>query len=138
MYYLPSIVGEAPPGGGGVPDMLRVLKENMICNPTVLIGDWVIIKGGQIEKAQADSSSTMPAIGVVISKNSPTHANVVTEGWVSLMGLVEDKEYYVSNTAAGQMQPDAPSVPGSIVQKVGTAKDFVEFYVDCDNTMLYV
>lgn len=131
MYYIPSVVG-----AGGIGETMEKIKKKIFCDPTVVIGDWVTLKSGKAIKAQANSFDTMPVIGYVISKDEITLASVITEGWVVLSGLVGGKEYFISPTIAGSIQNTPPVNPGEIVQKVGTAQDTTNFYIDVDSTII--
>lgn len=95
------------------------------CPTTVSVGDAVYGTGpDSVDRAQANSISTVPAIGFVLAKPTTTTASVQYFGEVAgFSGLSTGSTYYLSDTVAGGITTTAPSTTGFIVQKVGFAKD---------------
>ena len=91
-------------------------------------GDVVYISGGtgdnpEVRKAQADSVSTMAALGIM--KNN-TAENVVgecvTSGEITglnLTGFATGDELFVSDTTAGGLLTSAPTGEANLIQKIG-------------------
>ena len=92
-------------------------------------GDVVYISGGtgdnpQVSKAKADSSTTMPALGIM-KENLNTIGNegeCVTSGeltGVDLTGIATGAELFVSSTTAGELVTTAPTGVTNLIQKIG-------------------
>lgn len=65
-----------------------------------------------------------PAVGIVISVQSPTSVTVQYSGEVkTFTGLVAGQTYFLSDTVPGAITDVAPVNVGSIVQVIGEAKD---------------
>lgn len=95
------------------------------CDSGVSVGNAVHQKPDAdrtVAKAQANSSSTMPAVGVVIAKPDALTAQVALAGKVAdvLQGLTRGARYWVSPSQAGAItatQPTSPDRP----QLIGVA-----------------
>ena len=91
-------------------------------------GDVVYISGGtgdnpQVSKAKADSSTTMPALGIM---KEPLALNAegecITSGeltGVDLTGIATGAELFVSSTTAGELVTTAPTGEANLIQKIG-------------------
>jgi hypothetical protein len=72
-----------------------------------------------------------PAIGIVISVQSPTSVTVQYSGEVkTFSGLVAGQTYYLSDTVLGAITNTSPVDVGSIVQVIGWAKDTTTLIID--------
>ena len=93
------------------------------CDPSVTVGDWVIMVSGVAQKALADSLDNSNVIGLVESKNGSTSVNIRVLGVSApiFVGLDESKEYYLSDSVAGTMAPQnlVPTASGSVIIKLG-------------------
>lgn len=79
------------------------------CASDLAAGDWVYISAsGTVAKADADDTSKLPCIGVIVSKPTSTTCVVQTTGQVTLSGLTAGSLYYLSATA-GAITTTAPS-----------------------------
>jgi len=92
-------------------------------------GQVVYLPGGNngdnpyIELAQANSASTMSAIGIIKEDIDPsTLGEVITSGeltGLNLTGFATGDELYVSDVAAGSFKSSAPRTEANLVQKIG-------------------
>lgn len=86
----------------------------------VSIGDLVYVTGSfTADLADNDSTSTAPAVGVVIAKPTPTTATLAYFGETSVGGLTAGVSYFLGED--GGVTATAPSTPGEVVQRVGVA-----------------
>ena len=91
------------------------------CSFDVAIGDLVYASsvGGLLEKARSDSASTMPAIGIVMSKYDAVHCtidvNLIMEG---LSGVLNNTTYFVSDSVAGGVVSSPITIAGRLLQPV--------------------
>jgi len=116
--------------GGGRP---KTEDSVYTCTATESIGDAVYISGADnVRQADASSTSTMPAIGIIVAKPSSTQCLVRTKGIVKgLSGLTAGSRYFIS-TAAGGITATAPTGSGEVVQYIGVAKSTTELEI-CPN-----
>ena len=92
-------------------------------------GQVVYLPGGNngdnpyIELAQANSASTMSAIGIIKEDIDPsTLGEVITSGeltGLNLTGFTTGDELYVSDVAAGSFKSSAPRTEANLIQKIG-------------------
>jgi hypothetical protein len=106
-----------------------LLQQVLVKEPGgVSKGDVVYISGGtgdnpEIMKAQANSSTTMAALGIM-KNNTAVDAigECVTSGEITgldLTGFVTGDELFVSNTVAGELLTSAPTGEANLIQKIG-------------------
>jgi hypothetical protein len=91
-----------------------------------------------IQLADANASSTRPAIGAVQSISGGV-AYLQSEGELpGFSGLIVGHQYYLSDSVPGTFTINAPTAVGSIVQKIGFAKTSTIFdlEIDADFTLL--
>lgn len=89
------------------------------CASDLAAGDWVYVSAANtVAKADADDTSKLPCIGVIVSKPTSTTCVVQTTGQVTLSGLTAGAVYYLSTTAGAitSTAPSANAIP------VGVAK----------------
>lgn len=89
----------------------------------VAIGTVVRISAADtVSAADAGAIATMPAIGVITAKPTSTTATVQWVGEISLFaGLIPGRVYFVDS--AGAITATAPVATGTVVQRLGVAKD---------------
>lgn len=108
------------------------------CLSTDNVGDVVCIRDEmtitgrwRIERADCFDESKIPAVGILISKSTPTTGIMRRKGPVDLfVGLDTTKRYYVG--PAGSLLDSAPDAPvGSyvIAQKIGIPVDSSVLYL---------
>jgi hypothetical protein len=103
---------------------IEVLEELWNCTVTEQVRDIVFdnVANG-VRQANATSTATMPVVGVITSKPTPTTCIVARSGEVTgFAGLVVGQEYYASTTA-GQISILVPLGSGQVAQYVGYAKN---------------
>ena len=90
-------------------------------------GDIVYISGGtgdnpEVRKAQSDSASTMPALGIMKANTSEDAiGECVTSGEITglnLTGFTTGDELFVSNDDAGVLITSAPTGETNLIQKI--------------------
>ena len=100
------------------------------CLGTDVVGDFVQITGdkvaglAQVSKVDITDASTMPAIGVILQKDSLTDCFVQTFGIIPASGLVSGARYWVgadSQLAAVHVIPPTGEI--AVAQVVGVALD---------------
>lgn len=105
------------------------------------VGDVVYCSDADAaDKADADGGTKQPVIGVVVAKTSATVAVVQYAGEVSagvFSGLSPRATYYLSTTP-GQLTATAPSSPGSIIQRIGFAKNPTTLVLTVDQDFIEV
>lgn len=91
------------------------------CDTTVEEQDLVYVDtNGIMRKAQANSRSTMPAIGWVTRKLSAGRCEISDFALIKdLAGVVQGAAYFVSEDVAGAIQDQPPEDTGFVLQKVG-------------------
>lgn len=109
--------------GLSVANAIRKQIAPFTCPGAVAVGHVVYSTGAaSVDKAKADSSTTMPAIGVVLSKPSPTTCIIAPVALLSgFGGLAANAKVYVSTSAAGAVQQARPTSFGHVTQAVGLA-----------------
>lgn len=105
-----------------------LLQQVLVKEPGgVSKGDIVYISGGtgdnpEVRKAQSDSASTMPALGIMKANTAQdTVGECVTSGEITglnLTGFTTGDELFVSNTIAGEFQASAPTGEANLIQKI--------------------
>lgn len=102
----------------GAPDLVI---HNVPCDPSVIVGDWVRMSGGIAIKAIADDVDNSNVLGLVEFKGSSTTANVRVLGVSEAIftGLDETKEYFLSDSTAGEMTTTPPTADGHVIVRVG-------------------
>jgi len=97
------------------------------CPATVAVNDVVYITGSDaVDKALATSVATMPAVGFVVAKPSPTTCILrYHDEQTGFAGLTPGATYYVSDTVPGGISTAAPVAPppGHVIQRVGFARN---------------
>lgn len=103
----------------------RMVPGLYSCNALVNVSDAVYVSAANtVARAKADQATTLPAVGIVISKPSATSCMVVYGGEVDVFsGLVAGSTYYVSVTTVGAITANPGGVPGQYQQRIGVAKD---------------
>ena len=115
-----------------------------LCDASVVVGDLVYLNTAQnrMEKALATTISTLPAIGFVMNKSDATHAEIATDGNVTVLtddagaALVSGYIYFVSTTVAGKITRIAPTASGHFIQKVGSALNQTTVLVNLDSDLV--
>jgi hypothetical protein len=105
------------------------------CDARIAVGECVRISAADtVDEADATSSATMPAYGIVIGKPDATHAVVRPLGEISgvLTGLTPGATYYVDKIAGAITTTTAGFGPGNVEQKIGFAKDSATFVAQFD------
>lgn len=101
------------------------LTLTLTAGETVAFGDVVYMNwtDKEVKKAKADSSTTVPAIGVALESKNDGEACLVL-----ILGYIRDDtwnftatEVYLSDTTAGDVLSSAPSDIGDQVQRLGFA-----------------
>jgi len=118
-----------PGGGGGV----SAVQDTFACPAGVAVRDAVYLSAADtVDQADANDASKQPLIGIVDSKPGALTAIVTFYGVVTgFVGLTPGATYYLSETL-GQITTTAPVNPGSIVQRVGFAKNATTLIVFTD------
>ena len=118
----------------GTPSVEEILKRLGLfvppgydCTSDVEVGDLVYLSGANsVSKAKADTINTMPILGVVFTKYSPTRCNVADDYILKDLDpslLPTDGVYYASVSEAGKFQNTPPTASQSILQKIGFKMD---------------
>jgi len=102
---------------------------------TVLLHDVVYSTGaGTADRTTSSDVSKVPCLGIVVQKPDSTTAVVQYVGEVTgLVGLTPGAVYFLSNLA-GQITTTAPTADGSVVQRIGVAKDATTLMLTIDPT----
>lgn len=92
----------------------------LTCPSTAVVGDFVyLVSGTAVDRTDADAAPTMPAIGVVCAKPTPTTCLITPSGDAPFYSsLTPGAVYYASGTPGG-----ISKIPGSVIQAVAVAKD---------------
>ena len=102
----------------------------VVCNPGNSVGDAVYISGPrvgnlyQVDKADITDPMKIPAVGLIVSKRSPTEASVRWEGPIEgiFTGLVPRRVYYLNTSGTIDLVVPAPGLGQSLyVQRLGVA-----------------
>lgn len=111
------------------PDQINLgelkITSQWSCPAPVAVGDPVYVAAGVAYMADCTDLAKMPAIGIVVSKPTPTSCVVVHSGRVRIVGwgLVQGEPYYVGPGAGVVLEPALPTVDGTVVQKIAVAED---------------
>lgn len=118
-----------PPGSGGSGSGFGIYS----CPSSLVIGDVVYLSSpNSVDIADADNSSAQPLIGLVSNKISPTSAEIMYHGELdAFVGLVTGATYYL-DINPGFITNNPPSTLGSIIQRVGFAKNTTTLVVMID------
>ena len=105
-----------------------LLQQVLVKEPGgVSKGDVVYILGGtgdnpEVRKAQSNSASTMPALGIMKANiNEDAIGECVTSGEITglnLSGFTTGDELFVSNNDAGALITSAPTGEANLIQKI--------------------
>jgi len=111
---------------------IEVLEGEWNCTVAEQIGDVVFESAADtVRQANAASTATMPAVGVIILKPTATTCIIAKAGEVALFaGLMVGQEYYVSETTPGDITQDIPTGSGEVVHYVGKAKNTTTLLID--------
>ena len=110
---------------------IEVLETEWTCPATVTLRDVVYQTGtGSVDKAQANATTTMPALGVVRAKPTSTTCIIARSGEVPGYTLTADNYYYASSTTAGGITLTPPSTSGDVIQQIGYAKTATDLVVE--------
>jgi hypothetical protein len=110
---------------------IEVLETAWSCPVSVAVRDVVYQTGADsVDKARADATTTMPAVGVVLSKPTGTTCIIARSGKVTGYSLTADTYYYVSPSTAGGITSTPPNAAGNVVQQVGYAKTTTDLVVE--------
>jgi len=127
-----------PGGGGPVPahgtthvftgtdpvPQIEVLESLWSCTVAEQVGDAVFENvANSVRQSNANNVATMPVIGIITSKPTPTTCVIARSGEVTIAGLTVGQEYYASATVPGQLTPTVPVFSGFVAQYVGYAKN---------------
>lgn len=125
--------------GGGAP--LTYLPSGIwICPPTVVVGDCVYATGAADTCDKADNSGIATALGtfgIVVQKPTATTAIVALFGEVSIFPpatFVAGTTYYLGT--AGALTTTPPLVTGTVVRRIGTAKNDTTLSLDIDEPII--
>lgn len=122
-------------GSGGVVTDGNV-SGTYTCDASLAVKDVVFFSAPlTVEKADATQVTTVPAIGMVASKPTPTSAVVRLFGEVTGLTGLTIGTYYLSLTP-GQITQTVPAGAGQVVQKVGFAKSSTIFVVTATQDFL--
>lgn len=107
------------------------------CVVTVAVGDAVYMSApSTVDKANASSVSTAPAIGIVSSKPSGTTAYVRVSGSISgFVGLATGQKYFLGTTAGG-VTTTPVDTPGNIAQVIGVATSTTTLMINPESTFV--
>jgi len=126
----PGSGGPVPPHGsthtfvGSDPvPRIEVLEGAWTCTLGEAVRDVVYEAGSNLAReANANSSATMPAIGIIVQKPTGTSCIIARSGEVDgFSGLSVGSQYFV-DTTSGQITSTPPIGSNRIVQRVGYAK----------------
>lgn len=102
--------------------LVNAIIENVPCLSSVYVGAAVIMNGsGTAENGLADSMANSNVIGLVEAKSDATTCTIRVAG-VTLdlyTGLDVTKEYFLSDTVAGELTTTVPTTSGHIKVKIG-------------------
>jgi len=104
---------------------IEVLEGLWSCTVAEQVGDAVFENvASSVRQSNANNTATMPVIGIIISKPTPTTCVIARSGEVTLVGpLTVGQEYFASSTVPGQLTPTVPTLSGFVAQYVGYAKN---------------
>ena len=110
----------------------NVLLTDVDCEASVFVGAAVIMQvSGVAKNGIADSLANSNIIGLVESKSSSILCNIRVLGATGgiFTGLDVTKEYYLSDTVAGEITVTIPTASGSVALKLGQPLSETEFVV---------
>jgi len=117
-----------------------LISEDLPCDASVAIGDWVRFDSGVLVKAIATDIDTSNVIGIVESKATSVLATIRLGGVTQVLsGLDNSTEYLLSPSTAGGMTPlgvDVPSASGSALLILGKAISLTRFYINVGNRII--
>lgn len=141
----PGAGGPVPPHGsthvfnGTDPiPKIEVLEGAWSCTVTEQVGNAVFESvANSVRQANASSTATMPVVGIIISKPTPTATTctIARSGEVTIAGLTVGQEYYASTTP-GQLTTTVPTATGHVAQYVGYAKNTNTLVVQLRNPVM--
>lgn len=116
--------GASGGGGGGGPSSAIVSVTSYGCDAGVAVNDVVYLSAADtVGKGDADDPGKQPVIGFVRSKPDATHAIVQYYGELGgFIGLTPGATYFISTTP-GLIVTPPPSGTGTVVQRVGFARN---------------
>ncbi len=90
------------------------------CEVGVDVEDFVYVGPNDVmDLADASSSDTMPCVGIIVKKISPTKALMSMHyKIVDLTGIESNHTYCISDVQAGAIQYDQPEGPDTVIQGV--------------------
>lgn len=110
-----------------------ILLIDIPCDSSVYVKAAVYMdSGGTAFNALGDSTSTSNVIGLVESKSSSTLCDIRVSGTTpaNFTGLDTTKEYFLSDTVAGEITDVAPSGTGHVILRVGQPLSATRFVVN--------
>ena len=116
----------------GQTSIFQELLEEVVCEASVAIGDWIYLNSSNIGvSALADSEANSHIIGLVEDKPSATRATVRTHGISSELftGLDVTKDYFLDESTAGAMTITPPTGSNEVVLRVGRPFSDKRFWV---------
>ena len=111
-----------PPSANQIASGSGLILENVPCDSTVYVGAAVYLNGAGIaHNGLADDEATSNIIGIVISKASSLLCTIRVLGVTPAIfaGLDVTKEYFLSDTVAGEITTTVPTNSGHVVLKLG-------------------
>jgi hypothetical protein len=103
---------------------IETLEDLWTCPVGVTVRDVVYeISANNCDQANANTIATMPVIGVVMSKPTPTSCVVARSGEVAGFGVLTADVPYFAGTIAGTITGSAPAGTDRVVQPIGYARN---------------
>jgi hypothetical protein len=111
---------------------IEVIEAQYSCTVAEQVRDVVFEAAANfVRQANASVAGNMPAVGIVISKPTPTTCILAQSGEIpGYSGLSPGTPYFVSNSVPGAITSVAPSSSGHFVQRVGYAKNGTTFRLE--------
>ena len=112
---------------------LTAYSAPFVCLASVGVLDAVYHDGSDhVARASAASTATAPAVGLVARKLSPTSCILVYKGEMpGFVGLVPASMYYL-DVAAGQIATSPTGTVGTVLQRIGWARNSTTLVVEID------
>ena len=106
--------------------------ENITCDSTVAVGNFVRLNGSTIVNALANNFTNSKVIGVCVSKSSSTVCNVQVTGFTDDIfgGLSTNTLYFLSDSTPGGITTTPPTTSGSVVQQIGKPKSATSMVIN--------
>lgn len=106
---------------------------SMNCTASESVGDAVyVFANGEVRRASNSSITTAKVIGFIITKPTATSCTVRIVGTVnSFAGLTAGSQYFLGVNGAITLIP--PTIPGSVLVRVGNALDLGSLLVNINN-----